>query len=98
MKVRDNFQIQSGTPSKLREYSFQDENDTQLDVEAMPPPNFPSDWQIEGNGVLKKRNLNGGIATGHRRVANPFPVSLDRKGHPTRAVQTGPKSIIHIGQ
>jgi len=65
----------------------------------MPPPNFPSDWHLSP-GVLKKRNVNGILVSGHRRVANPISkaLSLDKKGHPTTAVQLGPKALIRIGR
>ena len=68
----------------------------ELVLEGIPCANFPSDWQIEGSNVLQKRNTNGTVVSGQRRVANPFPINLDKKGYPTRAVQLGPRSIIHI--
>ncbi|KAJ3504361.1 hypothetical protein NLJ89_g7971 [Agrocybe chaxingu] len=97
-RVPSSLHVVSSTPPSRNRRSFHDENSVELDFEGMPPPRFPSDWQIGAPGVLKKRNLNGPVGGGHRRVANPFPISLDHKGHPTRAVQLGPKSIVHVGR
>jgi len=75
------------TPSRIARHP-QDENHIGLDMEGMPPPRFPSDWQLNKNcGV--KRGLNP-------RLTNTFPIALDHKGRPTKAVQLGPRSLIRI--
>lgn len=84
-------------PSRAARRSFQDENDISLNFVGIPPPTFPSDWQIEP-GVLKKRTVNGTLVGTQRRVGGVFPLSLDRKGHPTKAVQLGPKSLVHVAR
>ena len=84
-------------PSRAARRSFQDENDVSLDFVGIPQATFPSDWQIEP-GVLKKRIVNGSLVGTQKRVSGVFPISLDRKGHPTKAVQLGPKSLVHVGR
>lgn len=73
------------TPSRIGPHP-QDENHIGLDMEGMPPPGFPSDWQL--NKVIK-RGLNP-------RLTNTFPIALDRRGRPTKAVQLGPQSLLRI--
>ncbi|KAF8159345.1 hypothetical protein B0H34DRAFT_796602 [Crassisporium funariophilum] len=102
-KVHSSFHILStpaSSSSRTPRHSFYDENLIELDIEGMPSARFPSDWQLNRSeaGVLKKRSLNGPGMNTQRRVANPFPIDLDRKGHPTRAVQLGPKSLVHLGR
>ena len=82
------------TSSKSSRNRYYDENrPVELEREGIPSANFPSDWQIEGTNVLRKRNMNGTIISGQRRVTNPFPINLDRKGHPTKTVQLGPIKV-----
>lgn len=75
---------------------LQNENNIDLDMEGMPPPKFPSEWQLNrpNHGTLKKRNLNDTV--GHRPGTNTFPIDLDRKGHPTKAVQLGPLGRVYV--
>lgn len=84
------------TPSSRTTRHLQDENLIDLDMRGMPPPKFPSDWQLNkpNCGALKKRNLNDSAA--YQRNTNMFPIDLDHKGRPTKAVQLGPRPLIHI--
>ena len=86
------------SPPRSGRQAYTNENEVELDFEGMPPPKSASDWQFDGsvNGSLKRRVPNGVIAPSHRRVANSFPIDLDRKGRPTKTVQLGPRSTIPI--
>jgi len=81
------------TPSRIARHT-QDHDHVDLDMEGMPPPRFPSDWQLNkpNYGALKRQSLNDA----HQRATHRFPIDLDRKGRPTRAVQIGPCSLIRI--
>ncbi|KAF5316292.1 hypothetical protein D9619_006218 [Psilocybe cf. subviscida] len=96
------FRVPAPTPLKSSpRHSVQDENDFELNFEGLPNIDFPSEWKFERAGaVLKKRTSNGMIASNHRRVTNPLPnpLQLDKKGHPTRAVQLGPRNSIRLGR
>ncbi|KIM39679.1 hypothetical protein M413DRAFT_447137 [Hebeloma cylindrosporum] len=96
-RPQSSFHIVSPSPSRAARRSFHDENDISLDFAGIAPPTFPSDWKIEP-GVLRKRTVNGTLVGTQRRVGGVFPISLDRKGHPTKAVQLGPKSIVHVSR
>ncbi|KAF9528950.1 hypothetical protein CPB83DRAFT_291153 [Crepidotus variabilis] len=96
--LESSFRVQTLTPAKARRYPFHNENLAEFIPEGIPPPNFPSDWQIDGPNVLRKRTHNGSIVGTQRRVANPFPISLDRKGQPTSAVQLGPRTLIRLAR
>lgn len=76
------------TPSQIARQP-QDENHIVLDMEGMPPPRFPSEWQLNKANHGTKRSLNP-------RGTNTFPISLDHKGRPTKAVQLGPHSLIRV--
>jgi len=93
-RVQSSFSVSSSS-IRSPNRSFNDENEVpiELDFEGMPPPTFTSDWQLQGSstGLLKKRNQNV-----VRR--NAGPIDLDRKGHPKRAVQLGPRNIIRISR
>jgi hypothetical protein len=78
------------TPSRTAHH-LQDENHIGLDMEGMPPPRFPSDWQLNKTSYGERRGLNP-------RVTNTFPITLDHKGRPTKAVQLGPQSLIHVAR
>ncbi|KAF8972746.1 hypothetical protein BDZ97DRAFT_854887 [Flammula alnicola] len=99
-RIHSSLHIIAPSPTRSPRRSYQDENAISLDFEGMPPPRFPSDWQLNDSnaGVLRKRLSNGAVVGSHRRVTNPFPIELDKKGHPTRAVQLGPRSIVHVGR
>lgn len=61
-----------------------------LDFVGMPPPRFPSEWQIpkpQNGGVLKKLR---------RPTETRLPLELDNKGRPTKAVVLGPKHVVHV--
>lgn len=94
--MRSSLNVMS-TPSRTARH-LQDENHIDLDMEGMPPPRFPSDWQLNkpNYGAVKKRSLNDSVT--YQRATNTFPIDLDRKGRPTRAVQIGPRQMIHVGR
>ncbi|KDR80841.1 hypothetical protein GALMADRAFT_1111130 [Galerina marginata CBS 339.88] len=98
-RIHSSFAISSSS-SRSPHHSFNDENESaiKLDFEGMPPPNFPSDWQLNGPnaGVLKKHNVN--VSRHTPGIFPRFPIDLDRKGRPTKAVQLGPRSIVHVGR
>jgi len=85
--MRSDLNVMS-TPSRRGRHP-QDEIHISLDMEGMPPPGFPSDWQLNKVNCGVKRGLNP-------RLTNTFPIALDRRGRPTKAVQLGPQSLIHI--
>lgn len=84
------------TPTSRTTRYLQNVNHIDLDMEGMPPPKFPSEWQLNkpNHGALRKRNLNDTV--GHRPGTNTFPIDLDRKGHPTKAVQLGPLGRVYV--
>lgn len=96
------FRVPASTPLRSSpRHSVQDENEFELNFEGLPNIDFPSEWKFERAGaILKKRTSNGMIASNHRRVTNPMPnpLQLDKKGHPTRAVQLGPRTSIRLGR
>jgi hypothetical protein len=96
------FRVPASTPLRSSpRHSVQDENEFELDFEGLPNIDFPSEWKFERAGaVLRKRTSNGMIASNHRRVTNPMPnpLQLDRKGHPTKAVQLGPRNSIRLAR
>ena len=83
----------TSTPSRIARHT-QDQDHVDFDMEGMPPPKFLSDWQLNkpNYGAMKKRSANDA----HQRPT--FPIDLDRKGRPTRAVKIGPRSLIRIAR
>ncbi|PPQ69592.1 hypothetical protein CVT25_000966 [Psilocybe cyanescens] len=61
-----------------------------LDFVGMPPPKFPSEWQI------LREQKGGASKKPYSRPESRLPLELDNKNRPTKAVALGPKRIVHV--
>ncbi|TFK21772.1 hypothetical protein FA15DRAFT_645112 [Coprinopsis marcescibilis] len=90
---------ESGTSRYLLKRLPVDENS--FEVEGIARPLFSSDWNLEARGKNVTKNITYGllkkarpVLQTHRRVTNPL--RLDSKGHPTTAIQVGPKRTVKV--